>query len=377
MTERNPYSQYSFDSYDQRRNPRRIAPEAEGILGRLQQRISKPVFAAFAVVVTVVALVAIIALSYPGQQATEDLPIIRADAGDIRIAPPEGGGVEMPHRDSTVFSSIRPAELNETPPVENLAASEAPVNKLDAFAKEAEQMFAEGNVEGNAVDATKAEPASGTEITESIAVSEESEVPDAAEEVDVLAAAAKTAETKTLAVKTEKISPADLMAAAERGDDVVSTDTPTQHPAGAAPDTLAYVQSILDEKDGKAAGVSAGVSKDATKSSLNTKVDTTQPAVQKIEPAAGAAARAPIKPGSFFVQLGSVTDESKATGESARLSKSYSGILQGASVRVQRADLGEKGIRFRIQAGPMAKDSAVNLCNEIKVQKPGGCIVVQ
>jgi hypothetical protein len=51
--------------------------------------------------------------------------------------------------------------------------------------------------------------------------------------------------------------------------------------------------------------------------------------------------------------------------------------LSGAEYRVQRADLGAKGVFFRIQAGPMSKDSAKSVCDAIKASKPGGCVIVQ
>lgn len=348
MTERNPYSQYNYDNYDQRRD-RRIEPEGgTGFLSGLRARISRPVFAGAALLLTLAAFAGIIITSYPGDKGEETVPIIRADAGDIRVAPPEGGGVEVPYSDSTVFSSIRPAELNEAPPVENLAEQEAPVNKVDAFAKEAEAMFDD-------------EKAPSAEVTE-----QASPAPSDAEEVDVLAAAAETAKTKTVAVTSEKIPPEKVASAA-------GSSAAIHHPAGSSPDTLAYVKSILDEKDSKTAGGSA-----TPASAVNTQDAITQTAPSRIEPAAGAAAAgSAIKPGEYFVQLSSVTSEAAAPGEWKRLQKAFASSLQGVSYRVQRADLGEKGVRFRIQAGPMARDSAANACNEIKVQKPAGCIVVQ
>ena len=53
----------------------------------------------------------------------------------------------------------------------------------------------------------------------------------------------------------------------------------------------------------------------------------------------------------------------------------YNSSLSGLKFRTQEAKLA-KGTFHRIQAGPMSKDSATSLCNEIKKKTPGGCLVV-
>ncbi|MCB1721141.1 MAG: SPOR domain-containing protein [Alphaproteobacteria bacterium] len=39
--------------------------------------------------------------------------------------------------------------------------------------------------------------------------------------------------------------------------------------------------------------------------------------------------------------------------------------------------MGERGTYYRIQAGPMSRASASDICDSIKAQKPGGCLVTQ
>jgi cell division septation protein DedD len=95
-------------------------------------------------------------------------------------------------------------------------------------------------------------------------------------------------------------------------------------------------------------------------------------AVAKTEPAAGTAA-AKVTAGAWFVQLASVKDTAGAASEYKKLQAKHAG-LSGVEYRTQRADLA-KGTFYRIQAGPMGKDSATSVCNSIKA-KGGSCLVV-
>ncbi len=125
---------------------------------------------------------------------------------------------------------------------------------------------------------------------------------------------------------------------------------------------------MLDEKDSKASTTATPTQ------AINTQSTVAQPS--QIEPAAGAAsaAKAPAS-GSYYVQLASVDAESKASVEWKNLQKKFSS-LAGQQFRVQRADLA-KGTFYRIQAGPMDKATASTVCNSIKAQKPGGCLITQ
>lgn len=111
----------------------------------------------------------------------------------------------------------------------------------------------------------------------------------------------------------------------------------------------------------------AAVSEDAVKA------NSTEPAagVQKIDDKPAKASE-----GGFYVQLGSVRAREGADGEWKKLQKSFSG-LSSLNLRVQEADLGAKGKFFRIQGGPVSEAQAKSICDSIKTQKPGGCLVVR
>ena len=136
-----------------------------------------------------------------------------------------------------------------------------------------------------------------------------------------------------------------------------------KHKAGESPETLEFVKNVLDKKDGKTVASASDV---ATQT------------VAAVQPAAGDATRDfTITPGSHYVQLGSVKSLDGASGEWGRLQKEFSEELAAAPHRVQAAELGDRGTFYRIQAGPMSKDSASAICESIKAQKPDGCLIVQ
>lgn len=79
---------------------------------------------------------------------------------------------------------------------------------------------------------------------------------------------------------------------------------------------------------------------------------------------------------THYVQLASIREESRAAEQWKKLQSKYSAALGGASYRIQKKDLGTKGIYYRIQAGPFSKTDAADKCAAIKAITPSGCYVV-
>jgi len=79
--------------------------------------------------------------------------------------------------------------------------------------------------------------------------------------------------------------------------------------------------------------------------------------------------------GSTYIQLAAVKSEAEASILWAKAKSKYS-ELSSLSMRTQKVDLEEKGILYRVQAGPVSKDSAAALCNAIK-SRGGSCIIAK
>ena len=250
------------------------------------------------------------------------VPIIKADATPVREAPTNPQGMQIQYGDSSLFSAPNLAQAPEQAPVENL---------LD-------------------------DVPSGLVISENIAINTVNDTVAALSPTATTITPVQTPSITEVPVKTQKI---------ESG-----AATQKLYKPGDAPETLAFVQSVLKEKDSK---------KDTPK--VIAKIQTPKASqLATIKPAAGAATArtaTAIKPGNHYVQLASVQSQSGAHQSWGKLKSTYSALLKKADYRVKQADLGAKGTYYRIQAGPMSKADADRICGSIKTQKPGGCLVTK
>lgn len=113
------------------------------------------------------------------------------------------------------------------------------------------------------------------------------------------------------------------------------------------------------------------------------------PATAAKGPPTGASAPAPAAPsrpvaetrpaagGAFKVQIAATRSDADARSTWTRLQAANRDLLGSLSLTVQRADLGERGIYYRVQAGGLADaPSAQSLCAELKTRKIE-CMVVR
>jgi len=77
---------------------------------------------------------------------------------------------------------------------------------------------------------------------------------------------------------------------------------------------------------------------------------------------ASALASLPVGEPAYLVHLTSIRDPARSEEEWMRLRRVYPGLLAGLSLSVTRADLKDRGIYYRIHAGPLVKARAVDLC---------------
>ncbi len=81
--------------------------------------------------------------------------------------------------------------------------------------------------------------------------------------------------------------------------------------------------------------------------------------------------------GDYFVQLASVKSDERARQEWTRLQKVHAELFDDLELDLQRADLGDRGIFYRIRIGPFPnRATAQDLCAQIKAAKLG-CLVVR
>lgn len=81
--------------------------------------------------------------------------------------------------------------------------------------------------------------------------------------------------------------------------------------------------------------------------------------------------------GDYLIQIAALRSAEAAEGEWLRISKRHPDLLGGYTSKVVRADLGERGIFFRLRAGPLKdRPAAEKLCESLAAQNVG-CLVVR
>ena len=69
----------------------------------------------------------------------------------------------------------------------------------------------------------------------------------------------------------------------------------------------------------------------------------------------------------YVVQLASVKSEASATGEWNRLKGRHGELLGDMELMLQRVDLGDRGVFFRMQTGPFPnRATAQDMCRQLK-----------
>src|SRR6476660_8323594 len=99
------------------------------------------------------------------------------------------------------------------------------------------------------------------------------------------------------------------------------------------------------------------------------------PAKPKV--AAADAAPAPAKPSQYVVQVGSKQNQTEALATFADMQQKYPTLLASYRPMVQKADLGAKGVWYRLRIGPIVdKSAATKLCGQLKSQGHPDCLVM-
>lgn len=95
-------------------------------------------------------------------------------------------------------------------------------------------------------------------------------------------------------------------------------------------------------------------------------------------PAAAQAAPAPVASGGAgaYVQLSSQRSEEAARSAFAALQRKFPSVLGSATVDIQKADLGSKGVYYRARVGAPTRNAAVDLCEQLR-SAGGDCLIAR
>ena len=99
-----------------------------------------------------------------------------------------------------------------------------------------------------------------------------------------------------------------------------------------------------------------------------------KPVVAAADAAPQAAAAAASK---YVVQIGSKQNQTEALATFADMQQKYPTLLANYRPMVQKADLGAKGVWYRLRIGPINdKATASKLCTQLKSQGMPDCLVM-
>ena len=315
------------DEFDDPQTDRNIAQTLEAVRRQVFLKTRGPAVAGGILFVAALILAAVIFFTYPGQQEPEIIPVIQADARPFKVIPQDPGGMVIPHRDSTLFSSMRNSNIEDNE-IENLFEDETPEEPLPRS-----QLFAGLNMEDEELN--QIEPSATTE--------------------EMLEKGMGDEET----LFGEMDEPSEGAFASSRESVIQETGNSLKKEDEGKPQEEVKLE--------KAAIVEPKPEPEPEQQETKLAALEERPISETVKPKSD---------GTHYVQIGAVKSAAAAEKGWGAYKAEYSPVLTGLDHRIQRADLGEKGIYFRIQAGPVPKAKADSICAQIKEKKPGGCIIV-
>ncbi len=255
-----------------------------------------------------------------GPSAGGGVPVVRADPTPTKVRPSDPGGMDVPDRDKLVYERLRG----------------------DGAEKRVERLMAPAEAPITPPRAAESRPA-------------QRPAPEAMERLPRVPTEAQV----RAAVKPEPPPLAPRASAPEPEDSPPSSaDT-----APEAPTAEAVAEAKPEPKP---------EAKPAPKS---------EPApglpVAAQTPASSAGEQAPAPASGYLIQIAAVREPERAQTEWSRLQRQHGETLRGLKLFVVRADLGDKGVFWRLRAGPFADEAAAkNRCVELAKRKVG-CMVVK
>ncbi|TWB77319.1 sporulation related protein [Nitrospirillum amazonense] len=277
-----------------------------------------------------------------GQRAgTEAIaPIIHADPGPTKVKPETPGGMDVPNQDRLIYDRLR-ADTKTDPGVERLLPPpEAPMERPTAPPPAAVQQPASPQTAQTAAQAPAQAPAQ-TPAAQPAA-------PTVLPPTVLPPTLAGTTAAKPMTPAPAAKPPAQQTAQANAPTPLVPP-APQPAPQPAAPKPVAAAPVTPAPK----------------------------PVEKPVAPAAAAPTAAPTATGggSVKLQFASIPSEPQAEAEMQRIQRKHASVLGGLSLRLVKADLGAKGIYYRVQAGPVDEAQAKRICEAVKAAKDG-CIPV-
>jgi hypothetical protein len=280
----------------------------------------------------------------------DGVPMVRADPTPFKTRPRDPGGMEVPDRDKLVYERLQGKE-GET--------------RVERLLPPAEKPVAPPRDAGPAPQVTERLPRVPTEAQ--VRATRPPAPPSIA-----------SAPTRAPAQALREPEPEDSPPTAEETAPQAPTETaaPASAPASAREQETESAREQPKEPARPAASAAPPASvREQTPASVREQTKEPPSPPPQPPPARVAAASSPSS--GFLIQIAAVREEDRAAAEWTRLQRQHPDALQGLKLFVVKADLGDKGIFWRLRAGPFADEAqAKNRCADLAKRKVG-CLVVK
>ncbi len=273
-----------------------------------------------------------------GQTATDGgPPVIQAETAPTKLRPEQPGGIDVPHQDKLVYEHLTHSDKEGRPQVEHLLPPPEQPLPRPVVSAIPEQPAAVASTGHALRDDGPPAGASPPPVQAQAALPPALPPTGQSSEVAALPSAPPRPRTPAPAPVAVPRSPAPPPAA------VPAPRASSPPPAQAAPQAAPIVA-----------------------------------APKPIPPPSAAPSNATPSGGSggFRIQLASLRSETEAQTEWKRIAGRYPGVVGGLSMHISKADLGEKGIFYRVQGGGVDEARAKTICAQLNAQKVG-CVVVR
>ena len=266
------------------------------------------------------------------------VPLVQADQRPVKVRPDDPGGIAVPFQDKEIYSRLGQGQTEtataQAPKVERLLPPpETPLPRPASAPPPPNPSIPETPDIKPPADAVAVVTPPTGKLT-------------ASEPKPEVKTPASASVVPPSTVKAQSTTPAAPPAAAG-GHSVASASVPPASAPATKPASNAPASALPAAATQSAANLAAAAT-----------------------PAAGPTA-------AFRVQIGAVKTDSEAKREGERLKRQHTDVLGPLQLSVHRADLGSKGVFYRIQLGPLASaDAAGDVCKKLSARKVG-CLVVR
>jgi cell division protein FtsN len=327
----------------------------DGKNGDHKSRTGKGRWAVAALTLTVIALGAVIWLGTSRSDPQGSVPTITAEAGAYKKRPDDPGGRDIAHRESTVFRALQgdgaSTDKNDKG-IENLAARDkggAPLSRdrfYDDLDTSMQQLAKQSGNDAETPDSgDTSRPETGPDQDATPAAPDDSRNQDRLEFLrEVVKKKDKIEERKRRQQKQNKQQDNGDTAGQKQ-----QSKTQSGEQSGPQKQKVAGEISAANPDEGEKAPAPAG---------------SAPPGKQRV-----------LSP-QHYVQLGSFRNQDAARAAWRRAQDNYEDALEGVGRDIQRADLGKRGIFYRVRGGPVAHARALEICRAIKKTDTNGCMVV-